>query len=75
MSNKATPILKSRRFYKDKWHPYGWEVGYKMTCILPNGKKIRTFFNDVGINKSAAIANSLRRLDLGNILGGFEVKI
>lgn len=71
---KATPILKSRRFYKDKWHPYGWEVGYKMTVILPNGNKIRTYFSDIGVNKSAAIGNSLRRLSLGDFLCGEPVK-
>lgn len=54
-------IPKSRRWKRNKWHPYGWEVAYYET-IIKDGQKIRRFFSDVGVDFNAAFANSRRFL-------------
>jgi hypothetical protein len=57
-------IPSSRRFWKDQWHPYGWEVGFSQTVIFPDGTKQRERFRDIGTTKRTAMANALRRLDV-----------
>lgn len=50
----------SRRMIKDESHAYGWKVSYRQTVVWPDGKKARVFFSDIGVDKNAAIGNSLR---------------
>ena len=50
----------SRRMIKDEFHAYGGKVSFRQTVIWPDGKKVRVYFSDIGVNKSAAIGNSLR---------------
>lgn len=54
------PILKSRRFWKDRFHAYGWQVGFQMTIEFPDGSRERRFFSDIGVNKACAIAHAMR---------------
>jgi hypothetical protein len=54
------PIKKSRRFYKDRRHAYGWEVVFKMSVKFPDGHVERRIFFDIGTDKTAAINNAMK---------------
>jgi hypothetical protein len=51
-----------RKYWKDQFHAYGWEIGFSQTAVLPSGKKARMSFRDIGVNRNAAINNALRKL-------------
>lgn len=55
-------LPSSRRFTRDRWHPYGHEVIFRQSIRWPSGKITRHVFRDIGVNRSAAIGNSLRHL-------------
>ena len=74
MNTRATPLPKTRRYWRDEWHPYGWSVGFRESVILPNGKRVRIRFSDIGVDKSAAISNAHRRLALGDFLEGSAIR-
>lgn len=56
-------ITSTRRFWKDQFHAYGWEVGFTMSLRFPDGQIGRTSFRDIGTDRCAAISNALRILD------------
>lgn len=62
MSPQLTPIPTSRRFLKDKFHAYGWQVSFMQTCVHPNGVKERIHFSSLGTDRRNAMNHALRRL-------------
>lgn len=62
-------IPSSRRFYKDRMHAYGWEVGFKQTVEFPDGRRERHYFSDIGTERRTAIWNALRSLEVIKMLG------
>lgn len=54
----------NKRFWKDRRHAYGWEVGFTQKVKVADGRVIKTYFMDIGVNKTCAIANSYRHLDI-----------
>ncbi len=62
---KTRRLLKSsRRFYKDRHHAYGWEIGFRQTVELMDGTLSREMFFDIGVDRRSAIANALRCIPL-----------
>lgn len=53
------PILKSRRFFKDRHHAYGWQVGFQITIQFPDGSRERRHIGDIGVDRSCAISNAM----------------
>lgn len=60
-----SPIPSTRRFWKDEFHAYGWQVGFKETVRFADGQTARISFTDIGTDRNAAIGNALRYLDSG----------
>lgn len=53
-------IPSSRRYIRDCRHPYGWQISYRQTVQWPDGNRTRVYFSDIGVDRCAAIGNSLR---------------
>lgn len=54
----------SIRYYKDRWHPYGWEIGCKATVRLPSGETRRDWrLSALGTDRQAAKANMFKRIN------------
>lgn len=63
--NQGCPSIlpSSRRFAKDEWHPLGHKVVFRQTVKWPDGKTTRVLFSDIGVDREAAIGNSLRKFN------------
>ena len=59
----------SRRYYKDEYHAYGWQVGFNQTVFVPNipPHRFKVQFSDIGTDRKAAISNALRKLNVLNL--------
>lgn len=55
-------LTTTRRFWKDQFHAYGWEVGFKMSVRFADGAIGRMSFRDIGTDRDAAIGNALRAI-------------
>ncbi len=53
---------RGRRYDIDRQHPYGWEICFEQSVILPSGKEYRVTFRDIGSDRDAAISNAFRSL-------------
>jgi hypothetical protein len=51
-----SPSPKSRRYFTNKWHPYGWQVSFEETV---NNK--REYHSGVGINRKLAIQHAIKK--------------
>ena len=51
-----SPSPKSRRYYKDKWHPYGWQVSFLETV---DGKRV--LHTGLGTNRKLAIQHAIKK--------------
>jgi hypothetical protein len=58
---EAQIIPQSIRYYRDKWHPYGWEVGFTASTVTPDGIRARRYFGALGTDRHTAMVNSLPR--------------
>lgn len=55
-------IPSSVRYYKDRSHPYGWEIGFQATVMLSSGERRRDWtWSALGTDRNAAFANALNR--------------
>lgn len=52
-----------RRYWKDKFHACGWQIGFDQMVKLPDGTEKRVGFSDIGVNRNASIGNALRILN------------
>jgi hypothetical protein len=52
---------RSIRYYRNEWHPYGWQVSFECIVILPDGTRKSASFGALGIDRRAAVANALPR--------------
>lgn len=58
----GTPTIlpRTRRFWKDEFHAYGWQVGFTVSFKFADGQIGRASFRDIGVNRNAAIGNAMR---------------
>lgn len=55
-------LANTIRYYKNRRHPYGWEIGFRATVMLQNGERRRDWtWSALGIDRNAAMANALGR--------------
>lgn len=59
---RPTVLTKTRRFWKDKFHPYGWQVGFNVSVKWSDGQIARISLSDIGTRKDSAITNAMRGL-------------
>jgi hypothetical protein len=52
---------RSIRYLRNERHPYGWQVGFEATLILPTGDRKRAYFSALGTSRNAAMSNALHR--------------
>lgn len=51
-------INSTRRFWKNEWHPYGWQVGFKLSIRFADGQIGRISCSGIGTTEGAAVANA-----------------
>jgi hypothetical protein len=52
---------RSIRYSRNKSHPYGWQVSFRCSLILPDGTRKSASFSALGTDRRAAMANALPR--------------
>lgn len=58
---RATIIPSSIRYFRNRKHPYGWELGFQAALELADGSRAKATFSALGTSRNAAMANSLPR--------------
>jgi len=60
LHGKCEILPRTIRYHRDEKHPYGWEVQFKATCRLPDGRLVRDWtFSALGTDRWAAMSNAL----------------
>jgi hypothetical protein len=52
---------RSLRYYRNQSHPYGWQISFRCSLILPDGTRKSAYFGALGTDRRAAMANALHR--------------
>jgi len=52
---------RSIRYHRNERHPYGWQVSFQCSLILPDGTRKPASFGALGTDRRAAMANALPR--------------
>ena len=71
----GTPVIlpRTRRFWKDGHHAYGWEVGFTVSFRYADGQLGRAAFRDIGSDKQAATSNAMRSLGANSLANNHPV--
>lgn len=71
----GTPSIlpRTRRFWKDQHHAYGWEVGFTVSFRYADGQLGRAAFRDIGTDKRAAISNAMRSFGASSLANNHPV--
>lgn len=56
---KWKELKSSRRYLKNQWHPYGWEVSWKTTFVGEDGARKRIYQGSLGTDAKAAKFNAM----------------
>ena len=71
----GTPTIlpRTRRFWKDQFHAYGWEVGFTVSFRYEDGQIGRAAFRDIGVDRNAAIGNAMRSFGASSLANNHPV--